>query len=130
VENHSVDMKYQESKHPALIEKVITIFHGVYSKLGYGFQEKVYKDAMMIELKKAGIHSISQSGIRIFYQGKIIDEHYGYILVDNKVIVKITAERDLGEDDKDQIVHCVEVTNFKVGILINFGTKPDVALIY
>jgi GxxExxY protein len=130
VEHHSVDIKYQESKHQALIEKVITIFHRVYSMLGYGFQEKVYKDAMMIELKKAGIHSTSQSGIRIFYQGKIIDEHYADILVDNQVIVKITAERDLGEDDKVQILHCVEVTNYKVGILFNFGTKPDVALIY
>ena len=125
-----MDIKYQESKHQALIEKVITIFHRVYSILGYGFQEKVYKDAMMIELKKAGIHSISQSGIRIFYQGKIIDEHYADILVDNKVIVKITAERDLGEDDKVQILHCVKVTDFKVGILFNFGTKPDVELIY
>jgi len=130
VENYSVDIKYQESKHQALIEEVITIFHRVYSILGYGFQEKVYKDAMMIELKKAGIHSISQSGIRIFYQGKIIDEHYADILVDNRMIVKITAERDLGEDDKDQMLHCVEVTNFKVGILFNFGTKPDVELIY
>ena len=117
MEHHSVDIKHQESKNQALIEKVITIFHRVYSILGYGFQEKVYKDAMMIELKKAGIHSISQSGIRMFYQGKIIDEHYADILVDNQVIVKITAERDLGEDDKVQILHCVEVTNFKVGIL-------------
>jgi len=125
-----VDIKYEECKHPALIEKIITIFHRVYSNLGYGFHEKVYKDAIMIELKHAGIHSISHSGIRIFYQGKIIDEHYADILVDNKVIVKITAERDLGEDDKVQILHCVEVTNFKVGILFNFGTKPDVALIY
>lgn len=128
--NHSVDIKYEEFKHPALIEKVITIFHRVYSKLGYGFQEKVYKDAMMIELKKAGIHSISQSGIRIFYKGKIIDEHYADILVDNKVIVKITTEKDLGEDDKDQMLHCVKVSDFKVGILFNFGTKPDVELIH
>jgi GxxExxY protein len=125
-----VNTKYEECKHRALIEKVITIYHKVYNKLGYGFQERVYKDAIMIELKQAGIHSISQSGIRIFYKGEIIDEHYEDILVDNKVIVKITAERDLGEDDKDQMLHCVKVTDFEVGILFNFGAKPDVKLIY
>ena len=125
-----MNTKYQECKHRTLIEKVITIYHKVYNKLGYGFREKVYKDVMMIELKKAGIHSISQSGIRIFYQGKIIDEQYADILVDNKVIVKITAEKDLGKDDKDQMLHCLKVTDFEVGILFNFGTKPDVELIY
>ena len=125
-----MNTKYQECKHRALIEKVITIYHKVYNKLGYGFREKVYKDVMMIELKKAGIHSLSQSGIRIFYQGKIIDEQYADILVDNKVIVKITAEKDLGKDDKDQMLHCLKVTDFEVGILFNFGAKPDVKLIY
>ena len=130
MENHSVDTKHQECKYPALIEKVITIFNKVYNKLGYGFQERVYKDVMMIELKKAGIHSISQSGIRIFYNGEIIDEHYADILVDNKMIVKITAENYLGKDNKDQILHCLKVTDFEVCILFNFGKKPSVELIH
>ena len=125
----SVDKNYQEHKNTELIEKVITIFHKVYNKLGHGFQEKVYKDALMIELKKAGIHSISQAGLRIFYKGEIIDEQYADILVDNKVMVKITAETDLGEDDKIQMLHCLKVTDFEVGILFNFGTQPEVKLV-
>ena len=124
-----MDITYQECKHPALIEEVITIFHKIYNKLGYGFHEKVYKDALMIELKKAGIHSTSQAGIRIFYKGEIIDEQYADILVDNKVLVKITAEKDLGEDDKNQIVHYLKATDFEVGILFNFGTQPEVELV-
>ena len=120
---------HQECKHPALIDKVITIFHKVYNKLGHGFHEKVYKDALMIELKKAGIHSISQAGIRIFYKGEIIDEQYADILVDNKVMVKISAEKDLGEDNKKQMLHCLKATDFEVGLLFNFGTQPEVKLV-
>ena len=124
-----MDITYQECKYPALIDKVITIFHKIYNKLGYGFQENVYKDALMIELKKAGIHAISQSGIRIFYEGEIINEQYMDILVDNKVIVKITAEKHLGEDEKNQMLHCLEGTDFEVGILFNFGPQPVIELV-
>lgn len=124
-----MDITHQECKHPALIEKTITIFHKIYNKLGCGFHEKVYKDALMIELKKAGIHSISQSGIRIFYRGEIIDEQYADILVDNKVMVMITAKKDLGEDDKNQMVHCLKATDFEVGILFNFGDQPEIELV-
>ncbi|MCK5187697.1 MAG: GxxExxY protein, partial [Deltaproteobacteria bacterium] len=67
-----MDTDYQEFQYKELIEKVITIFNKVYNKLGCGFLEKVYKDAMMIEFKKEGIPSISQSGIRLFYKGEII----------------------------------------------------------
>jgi len=126
----SLDTDYQDFKYKELIEKVINIFYKVYNKLGYGFQEKVYKDAMMIEFKKESIPSISQSGIRVFYKGEIIDEHYADILVDNKVIVKIKATEELVEDNEEQLVHFLKATSFEAGVLLNFGTKQEFKLIY
>ena len=126
----SLDTDYQDFKYKELTEKIINIFYKVYNKLRYGFTETVYKDAMMIEFKKEGIPSISQSGIRIFYKGEIIDEHYADILVDNKVIVKIKATKDVVEDNEEQLMHCLKAANMGAGVLLNFGTKPEVKLMY
>ena len=86
---------YQDFKHNELTEKIITIFYKVYNKFGYGFLEKVYENAMTIELKKKNFSATSQSPIKVVYEGEIIGEYYADILVDNKVIVEIKAAKCL-----------------------------------
>ena len=66
---------YQDFKYTELTEKIIRIFYQVYNKLGYGFLEKVYENAMMIELKKEDIPAVSQSAIKVFYEGEVIGEY-------------------------------------------------------
>jgi len=126
----SLDTDYQDFKYKELVDKIINIFYKVYNQLGYGFSEKVYKSAIMIEFKKEGIPSVSQSGIKVFYKGEIIDEHYADILVDNKVLVKIKAAKELVEDNEAQLLHYLEASDIEAGILLNFGTKPKVKLRY
>ena len=126
----SLDTDYQDFKYKEIVDKIINIFYKVYNQLGYGFSEKVYKSAIMIEFKKEGIPSVSQSGIKVFYKGEIIDEHYADILVDNKVLVKIKAAKELVEDNEAQLLHYLEATDIEAGILLNFGTRPKVKLRY
>ncbi|OGW00771.1 MAG: GxxExxY protein [Nitrospinae bacterium RIFCSPLOWO2_01_FULL_39_10] len=116
---------YQDFKHKELTDKIINIFYRVYNKLGYGFLEKVYENAMIIELEKESIPAVSQSAISVSYEGKIIGEYYADILVDNKVIVEIKAIRHLVEDNEAQLLNYLKATNMEVGLLLNFGTKPD-----
>jgi len=116
---------YQDFKHKELTDKIINIFYRVYNKLGYGFLEKVYENAMIIELEKEGILAVSQSAISVSYEGKIIGEYYADILVDNKVIVEIKAIRHLVEDNEAQLLNYLKATNMEVGLLLNFGPKPD-----
>ncbi len=78
-----------------MTEEIIRIFYRVYNKLGYGFLEKVYENAMMIELKKAGFPAVSQYAIRVLYEGEVIGEYYADILVENKVIVEIKAQQEV-----------------------------------
>ena len=125
-----MDTDYQDFKYKEIVDKIINIFYKVYNQLGYGFSEKVYKSAIMIEFKKEGIPSVSQSGIKVFYKGEIIDEHYADILVDNKVLVKIKAAKELVEDNEAQLLHYLEATDIEAGILLNFGTRPKVKLRY
>jgi len=115
----------QDCTYKVLVKKIINVFYKVYNRLGCGFMEKVYKDAMLIEFKKEGIPSLSQSGMRVFYEGRMINECNINILVDNKVIVKIKAGEGL-EESKAQLLDYLKATNTEVGLLLNFGTKPEV----
>lgn len=115
----------QDFKHKELTEKIISIFYRVYNKLGYGFLEKVYENTMIIELEKEGIPAVSQSAISVSYESKIIGEYYADILVDNKVIVEIKAIRHLVVDNEAQLLNYLKATNMEVGLLLNFGPKPD-----
>ena len=116
----------QDFKYTELTEEIIRIFYRVYNKLGYGFLEKVYENAMMIELKKEDIPAVSQSAIKVFYEGEVIGEYYADILVDNKVIVEIKAAKRLVKENEAQLLNYLKATDIEVGLLLNFGTTPEV----
>ena len=116
----------QDLKYRKLTEKIISIFYRVYNKLGYGFLEKIYENAMMLEFKKEGITAVSQSPIKVLYEDEIIGEYYSDILVDNKVIVEIKASRRLVNENEAQLLNYLKATEIEVGLLLNFGAKPEV----
>jgi GxxExxY protein len=117
---------YQDFKHKNLTENIISIFYKVYNKLGYGFLEKVYENALMIEFKKESIPAVSQSPIKVFYEGDIIGEYFADILVDNKVIVEIKATKYLVKENEAQLLNYLKATDIEVGLLLNFGPKPEI----
>ena len=121
-----MDADYQDFKYKELTEKIIKTFYRVYNELGYGFLEKVYENAMMIEFRKEGIACVSQSPIKVFYGGEVIGEYYADILVDSKVIVEIKAAKRLTEENEAQLLNYLKATDIEVGLLLNFGTKPEV----
>ncbi|MDN3510705.1 MAG: GxxExxY protein [Candidatus Jettenia sp.] len=117
---------YESIKYKDLTEKVINIFYRVYNKLGYGFLEKIYESAMMIELKKEGIPAVSQSPIKVSYENNIIGEYFTDILVDDKVIVEIKAAKGLVIENEAQLLNYLKASNIEVGLLFNFGPKPEI----
>ena len=117
---------YQDFKYRELTEKIIKIFYKVYNRLGYGFLEKIYENAMMIELKKGNINAISQFPIQVLYEGEIIGEYYADIIVNSKVIIEIKASKRLVEENEAQLLNYLRATDVEIGLLLNFGTKPEV----
>ena len=117
---------YQDIKYKKLTEKIIKIFYKVYNTLGYGFLEKVYENAMMIEFKIEGIPAISQYAIKVVYQNRIVGEYFADILVDGKVIVEIKASRNLALENEAQLLNYLKATDKEVGLLLNFGPKPEI----
>jgi len=117
----SQDFKYKE-----LTEKIIKIFYRVYNKLGYGFLEKVYENAMAIEFRKEAIPIVPQSAINVLYEGEVVGQYFADILVDNKVIVEIKAVRSLLLEHEAQLLNYLKATNIEVGLLLNFGPEPEI----
>jgi GxxExxY protein len=117
---------FQDSKHAELTEKIIKLFYRVYNTLGYGFLEKVYENAMMIEFRIEEIPAISQYPIEVTYQGEIVGEYYADIMVDDKVVVEIKATRTLAIEHEAQILNYLRATDIEVGLLLNFGPKPEI----
>jgi len=114
-------MKYEE-----LSEKIIKSFYNVYNTLGYGFLEKVYENAMMLDLRKAGLKCENQVPIKVIYQKETIGEYFADILVENKIIIELKAIKQLTKQDEAQLLNYLSSTKIEVGLLLNFGKKPEI----
>lgn len=77
--------------HSDLTSDILRVYYDVYNKLGYGFLEKVYENAMMIELKKQDISCQRQVPIDVYYDDQTIGQYYADILVDDKIIIELKA---------------------------------------
>ncbi len=115
-----------QCKHKELSERVIEAFYRVFNSLGYGFLEKVYENAMIIELEKMTISVKAQSPIQVFYDGRTVGEYFADLLVENAMIIEIKAARALTSEYEAQLLNYLKATKIEVGLLLNFGPKPEV----
>ena len=80
-------------KHKNLTDAILCCFYTVYNILGYGFQEKVYENALQHEITKRGLSAMTQSPISVYYDGKLVGEYFTDLTVEKLVIVEIKAVR-------------------------------------
>jgi len=104
---------------------IVKAYYNVYNKLGYGFLERVYENAMMIELDKVGLIAEQQKLIEVYYADELVGNYFSDILVDNKVIVELKAAKRLTKKHNIQLLNYLKATNIEVGLLLNFGKKPS-----
>jgi GxxExxY protein len=108
-----------------LTGRIHACFYEVYNELGFGFLEKVYERAMLVELKSKGLHCVSQQPIPVFYRGNTVGEYFADILVENEVIIELKAATSLMEAHECQLINYLKATEIEVGLLLNFGPKPQ-----
>lgn len=115
------------SLHTDVTQMIIGCFYRVYGKLGYGFLEKVYENAMIIELKKYFKKIESQKKIDVFYEESQVGEYYADLVVDDIVILELKAAEVLLPEHSCQLLNYLKATNIEVGLLLNFGKKPEIS---
>ncbi len=109
-----------------LTGKIIDAAHIVYGCLGYGFLEKVYHNAMLIELEEQGCKVESQKKICVDYHGKMVGEFYADIVIDDKVIVEVKAVDKHLKLFEAQLLNYLKAAGMDVGLIINFGSTVQV----
>lgn len=111
--------------HQEITDKVIKAFYQVYNTLGYGFLEKVYQNALLIELAKLGFELKSQYPIKVYYEGKLVGDYFADIIVNNCVILELKAHESLCDEHEFQLINYLKATKIEIGLLLNFGKKPE-----
>lgn len=111
--------------HEELTEKIIESFYLVYNKLGYGFLESVYENALLIELKRQGLNVVNQVPIEVQYRNQKVGTFFADVLVEEEVILELKASRKLLQEHEFQLINYLRATNIEVGLLFNFGKKPE-----
>jgi GxxExxY protein len=112
-------------KHSDITGLIIKAFYNVYNQLGYGFLEKVYENAMLIEIRKLGLECIAQHPIEVFYDDLKVGFYVADIVVNKNVIVEIKAAESLCEEHEAQLTNYLKATDIEVGLLLNFGKKIE-----
>jgi GxxExxY protein len=114
-----------ELLHKEITDKVLKAFYVVYNVLGYGFLEKVYENALYIELTKLGFRVLKQQHIKVHYDGQEVGEYFADLLVDDLVIIELKAAEGMIEEYEHQLLNYLKATDKEVGLLLNFGKKPQ-----
>lgn len=108
-----------------ITDKILKVFYTVYNVLGYGFLEKVYENAMFIELTKSGLRVVKQQYIKVHYDGQEVGEYFADLLVEDLVIIELKAAEGIVEEYEYQLLNYLKTTDKEVGLLLNFGKKPQ-----
>jgi GxxExxY protein len=96
-------------------------------ELGAGFLEKVYENALVIELRGRGLRADSQVPVAVHYKGKPVGEYFADIVVEDQVILELKAVESLQKVHEAQILNYLRATGYKIGLLVNF-THPKAVI--
>ena len=105
--------------------EVLAAFYEVYNNLGYGFIENVYQNALFKELQRRNIPCVAHPKITVSYKGEPVGYYEADIIVYDSVILELKAVGKLTEGHEVQLVNYLKATDHEVGLLLNFGPKPE-----
>ncbi len=111
--------------HEDITESIIGCFYKVYNQLGFGFLEKVYENALCLEMRKAGLNCLQQYPIKFYYNEVEVGNYCCDIIVEDKIILEVKVGKgEIPEPHQLQLQNYLRATRFEVGMILYFGEKP------
>ncbi|MCL2074500.1 MAG: GxxExxY protein [Marinilabiliaceae bacterium] len=120
------DKKIEKYFHNDLTDKILKAFYKVYTELGFGFLENVYQNALFFELKNNDLKVEAQKAIKVYYQNIVVGNYKADLCVNDVVILELKAVECLVEEYELQLINYLKATNIEIGLLLNFGKKPEI----
>lgn len=102
--------------------RIIGCAYTVLNTLGPGFLEKVYENALALELRKAGLAVAQQRGVQVIYAGSVVGDYFTDLLVEDEIVVELKAVKALDDMHRAQCVNYLKATGLRLGLVLNFGT--------
>jgi len=109
-----------------LTQRIIGVFYEVYNELGFGFLESVYQKSMMLALEQVGLRVAPKRPIAVWFRGANVGNFAGDLVVEDCVFVELKGVRALDSAHEAQLLNYLRATTIEVGLLLNFGPKPQV----
>ncbi|TCD26227.1 GxxExxY protein [Pedobacter psychrodurus] len=110
-----------------ITEKIIGAAYKVSNTLGSGFLEKVYENALFIEIKKAGLTVTKQHALQVFYDDQVVGDYFVDLFIENEVVVERKTAKAITDIHQAQLMNYLIACNRRCGLIINFG-KPRVEI--
>jgi GxxExxY protein len=104
-----------------LTQKIIGCAYTVSNSLGSGFLEKVYENALAIELRKNKLSYQQQSPVKVRYDGIIVGEYVSDLVVESKVLIELKACKAIDDTHVAQCLNYLKATSLQLRLIINFG---------
>jgi len=111
--------------HEEITSTIIAAYYDVYNTLGYGFLEKVYENALILELQKRGLTAEQQLPIKVYYEGQVVGEYFADQLVNKLIILELKAAEQIIKAHEAQLTNYLKSTDLEVGLILNFGPKAE-----
>jgi len=108
-----------------LTNEILHAFYQIHFKLGFGFLEKVYKNALYLELTTMGLKCETEKPINVYYNQKVVGVFYADIVVEEKVILELKAVESICKEHEYQLINYLKASNLEIGLLLNFGKKAE-----
>ena len=112
-------------KHGEITDLVLRVFYEVYNELGSGFLESVYHAAFALALKQVGLQVISQVAVPVYFRGVVVGDFRADLVINGAVFLELKALQSLERVHEAQVIHYLRATPLEVGLLFNFGPKPQ-----
>ena len=107
-----------------LTDRILKAAYTVHNELGCGFLEKVYQEALAIQMTEMNIPFEREKHLKVFYHGKCLQcDYIADFVVDDKVILELKAVTEMENVFKAQTINYLKITGYKIGFLMNFGQE-------
>ena len=113
-------------KHASITDKIIKAAFKVHNELGFGFLEKVYQNAMVVELRNNKLHVAKEVAADVYYQNELVGQYYADLIVERSVILELKSVATLTKHHEVQLVNYLKATGIEVGLLMNFGHSVEI----
>jgi len=112
-------------KHGFITDKILRVFYDVYNELGHGFLESVYHRSLVVALEPTGLKVCSRVAIPVWFRGHQVGHFQADLMVENCVLLELKAARSLDSSHRAQLMNYLRATDIEVGLLLNFGERPE-----